>query len=59
MMGLANLWILDGRRRLEDSKTPLKNLGSKGITFIKDEITNIDIKSNLIKTLHHGRSSSL
>ena len=54
MMGLANLWILDGRRRLEDSKIPLKNLGSKGITFIKDEITNIDIKSNLIKTLHHG-----
>jgi sulfide:quinone oxidoreductase len=53
MMGLANLWILDGRRRLEDSKIPLKNLESKGITFIKDEITNIDTKSKLIKTLHH------
>lgn len=54
MMGLANLWILDGRRRLEDSKISLKNLESKGITFIQDEITNIDTKSKLIQTLHHG-----
>ncbi len=39
MMGLTNLWILDGRRRLENSKIPLTNLKSKGITFIQDEIS--------------------
>ena len=35
MMGLTNLWILDGRRRLENSKIPLTNLKSKGIKLIK------------------------
>ena len=53
MMGLTNLWILDGRRRLENSKIPLTNLKSKGITFIQDEITKIDTKAKLVKTLHH------
>ena len=53
MMGLTNLWILDGRRRLENSKISLTNLKSKGITFIQDEIIKIDTKSKLVKTLHH------
>jgi sulfide:quinone oxidoreductase len=53
MMGLTNLWILDGRRKLENSKIPLTNLKSKGITFIQDEITKIDTKSKLVKTLHN------
>lgn len=53
MMGLTNLWILDGRRRLENSKIPLTNLKSKGITFIQDEIIKIDTKSKIVKTLLH------
>jgi sulfide:quinone oxidoreductase len=53
MMGLTNLWILDGRRTLENSKIPLTNLKPKGITFIQDVITKIDIKSKLVKTLHN------
>src|SRR5688572_25750317 len=53
IMGLTNLWILDGRRKLENSKIPLTNLKSKGITFIQDEITKIDTKSKLVKTLHN------
>jgi sulfide:quinone oxidoreductase len=57
MMGLTNLWILDGRRSLENSKVPLRNLESKGITFIQDEITKIDTKSKLVKMLHHGDES--
>ena len=53
MMGLTNLWILDGRRSLEDSKIPLSNLESKGIKYIQDIVTMIDVKSKTIKTLHH------
>ena len=52
MMGLTNLWILDGRKKIDNSKIPLKNLESKGITFIHDEITKIDTKSKQIKMLH-------
>src|SRR4029078_15254 len=52
MMGLTNLWILDGRKKIDNSKIPLKNLQSKGITFIHDEITKIDTKSKQIKLLH-------
>lgn len=53
MMGLTNLWILDGRRTLEDSQFPLNKLDSKGIKFIHDVVTEIDVKSKIIKTLNH------
>ncbi|HSE99275.1 MAG TPA: FAD/NAD(P)-binding oxidoreductase [Nitrososphaeraceae archaeon] len=53
MMGLTNLWILDGQRSLEDSKIPLSNLESKGIKYIQDIVTVIDVKSKIIKTLRH------
>jgi sulfide:quinone oxidoreductase len=54
MMGLTNLWILDGRRTLEDSQFPLNNLESKGIKYIHDFVIEIDVKSKLIKTLNHN-----
>jgi sulfide:quinone oxidoreductase len=54
MMGLTNLWILDGRRTLEDSQIPLSNLESKGIKYIHDTVTMIDVKSKIIKTLNHN-----
>jgi sulfide:quinone oxidoreductase len=53
IMGLTNLWILDGRRTLEDSRIPLSNLESKGIKYIHDIVTMIDVKSKIIKTLNH------
>src|SRR5918992_2475211 len=54
MMGLTSLWILDGRRTLEDSRIPLGNLESKGIRYIHDIVTMIDVKSKKIKTLKHS-----
>lgn len=54
MMGLTNLWILDGRRTLKDSQIPLSNLESKGIKYIHDTVTMIDVKSKIIKTLNHS-----
>jgi sulfide:quinone oxidoreductase len=50
MMGLVNLWILSGIRRLEDSQIALNKLENKNITFLNDEVTTIDISNKFIKT---------
>jgi sulfide:quinone oxidoreductase len=57
MMGLVNLWILSGSRRLEDSQVALNKLEAKGIKFLNDEITNIDPSKNSVttKTNHHNK----
>jgi sulfide:quinone oxidoreductase len=54
MMGLVNLWILSGSRRLEDSQVALNKLETKGVKFLNDEITSIDPSKNsvTIKTNH-------
>jgi sulfide:quinone oxidoreductase len=41
-MGLVNLWILYGTRKLQDSFIPLANLLNKDIEFINDEIVRIN-----------------
>jgi sulfide:quinone oxidoreductase len=56
MMGLVNLWILSGIRILEDSKIALNRLENKGIRFLNDEVTAIDVAS---KTVTISRSSNL
>jgi sulfide:quinone oxidoreductase len=50
MMGLVNLWILSGSRRLEDSQIALNKLEGKGIKFLNDEITGIDPSENSVTT---------
>jgi sulfide:quinone oxidoreductase len=50
MMGLVNLWILSGSRRLEDSQFALDKLQDKGIKFLNDEITGIDPYGNSVTT---------
>jgi sulfide:quinone oxidoreductase len=50
MMGLVNLWILSGSRKLEDSQVALNNLQDKGIKFLNDEITGIDPSENSVTT---------
>ena len=50
MMGLVNLWILSGNRRLENSKISLNRLKNKGIEFLNDEIMQIDIYKKTIAT---------
>lgn len=57
MMGLVNLWILAGTRRLEDSQTSLQNLDSKGIEYLNDEVVRIDADSSLVQTASHGTLS--
>jgi sulfide:quinone oxidoreductase len=50
MMGLVNLWILNGDRTLQGSKVPLNNLENKGIKFLNDEVTKIDLVRNTVRT---------
>ncbi|HJS64953.1 MAG TPA: FAD-dependent oxidoreductase [Nitrososphaeraceae archaeon] len=50
MMGLVNLWILNGTRRLENSQVALKKLEAKGIKFLNDEIIMIDPSENSVTT---------
>jgi sulfide:quinone oxidoreductase len=56
MMGLVNLWILNGIRTLEDSKIPLNRLENRGIRFLNGEVTAIDVA---LKTVTIRGSSSL
>ena len=49
MMGLVNLWILSGIRKLQDSQIPLSNLSDKGIKFLNDEVTKIDISKTVLQ----------
>src|SRR5918911_4177464 len=50
MMGLVNLWILSGNRRLEHSQVALNKLEDKGIKFLNDEITSINPSKNSVTT---------
>jgi len=50
MMGIVNLWMLSGSRRLEDSQVALSKLEDKGIRFLNDEVTGIYPSENGITT---------
>ncbi len=54
MMGLVNLWILAGSRKLEDSQTPLAGINSRGIEYLNDEVIKIEAGSNRVRTSDHG-----
>jgi sulfide:quinone oxidoreductase len=55
MMGLVNLWILNGIRRLEDSQVALNKLENKEITFLNDEVTAIDVFQKSIRTRSNNK----
>lgn len=54
MMGLVKLWILEGSRKLEESQTPLDGLNAKGIEYLNDEVTKIDVESSRVHAKDHG-----
>jgi len=54
MMGLVKLWILEGSRDLEESQTPLDGLNAKGIEYLNDEVTKIEITQNRVQARDHG-----
>lgn len=54
MMGLVKLWVLEGTRKLEESKVPLEALNAKGIEYLNDEVIRIDTAANRIQAKDHG-----
>jgi sulfide:quinone oxidoreductase len=50
VMGLSNLWLLTGRRSLAQVSGDLRDLGSKGITFVQAEVTRIDARARRVDT---------
>lgn len=50
IMGLVNLWILSGNRRLEDSKVSLNKLNNKGIEFLNEDIIQLDLNKKTVTT---------
>ncbi|NWG36412.1 FAD/NAD(P)-binding oxidoreductase [Nitrososphaera sp.] len=54
MMGLVKLWVLNGTRNLEESQTPLSSLNAKGIEYLNDEITKIEVAKKRVQVKGHG-----
>ncbi len=50
IMGIVNLWILNGSRTLKESRIDLKRLEDKGIEFLNEEIINIDTSKKIVTT---------
>ena len=50
MVGFAKLWIISGSRTFENSTGSLNNLPKKGINFLKDEITQLNLENKTIQT---------
>jgi len=42
-MGLGNLWMLDGRRKMGEGTRPLALLGAKGIHVLRGRVDRIDV----------------
>ena len=57
MMGLVNLWILHGDRKLADAQTPLAGLDARGIEYLNDEVAAIDAAGMNVVCKGHGRIS--
>ena len=58
VMGFVNLWILNGSRSLEESKTALSNLKNRGISFLQGEVTAINPVEKSVTTAASSSSSS-
>ena len=50
MVGFAKLWIISGTRTFEDSTGSLNDLPKKGISFLKDEITELNLENKTVQT---------
>lgn len=54
VMGLVNLWILAGSRRPDEPQAPLAGLNARGIEYLNDEATKIDIPAKRVHAKEHG-----
>jgi sulfide:quinone oxidoreductase len=50
MMDLVKLWIIKGTRQFETSKKPLDSITKKGIEFVNEQVTAIDLNQRKVRT---------
>lgn len=50
MMDLVKLWMITGSREFETSKRSLTNITKKGIEFINENVTKIDLENKIVRT---------
>ncbi|MDE1862547.1 MAG: NAD(P)/FAD-dependent oxidoreductase [Thaumarchaeota archaeon] len=50
MMDLVKLWMIAGSREFESSKRPLEAVTKKGIEFINENVTRIDLQNKIVRT---------
>jgi sulfide:quinone oxidoreductase len=50
MMDLVKLWIIKGTRQFETSKKPLDFITKKGIEFVNEQVTAIDLNQRKVRT---------
>ena len=50
MMDLVKLWIIAGSREFETSKRSLETVTKKGIEFINENVTKIDLQNKIVRT---------
>ncbi|MDE1763062.1 MAG: NAD(P)/FAD-dependent oxidoreductase [Thaumarchaeota archaeon] len=50
MMDLVKLWMIAGSREFETSKKPLEGITKKGIEFINENVTKIDLQNKIVRT---------
>lgn len=58
LMGFVNLWILNGNRKLGESKISLSNLKNKKISFLQHEVIRINPDKKTITTASLSSSTT-
>lgn len=49
MVGFAKLWIMRGTRTFEDSAVDIGRIAKRGIRFVKDEVSGMDLASKTVR----------
>lgn len=49
VMGLVKLWVLDGRRRLEEQRHVYDRLRARGVRFVRGVVRGIDLRTRAVR----------
>ena len=50
MVGFAKLWIIRGKRTIQESRAPLKNLAAHKVEFLKAGVLKVDVSQRIVET---------
>lgn len=52
MVGFAKLWIIRGKRTIQESRAPLENLSRRGVEFLKASVEKVCVAQKQVVTDH-------